>query len=191
MTFLALQELTAADLNVAFAAVDADIDAVEADIDALDLRIGLFARKSADETVTSSISLQDDNHLTLTLVANTVYTMRMVMWIGGDDAADLRLNFTIPTGTVGWMGQLALLGPTGASTASDMNAVAFAVSGTALSSDLSIGIADTNFVTACVEGLMEVGGTGGAFTARWAQVSSTGTGTVLKRGSFLRAQKVP
>lgn len=149
----------------------------------------VFAYKTADETVTSSTTLQTDDHMTITLVANTVYVVRNVFFIAGDDAADLKVNYTIPTGVTGWMGQTALFAPAGASTASDANMVAYAVSGTALAFDLSIGIADTNFVTALVEGLMEVGSSGGALTTRWAQVTSSGTGTTVKRGSFLEARK--
>lgn len=150
----------------------------------------LCAYKTADETVTSSTALQDDDFMTVTLVANTVYVVRNVFFIAGDDAADLKVNYTVPSGTTGWMGQTALFAPAGASTASDANMVAYAVSGTALAFDLAIGIADTNFVVATVDGLMEVGGTGGAMTTRWAQVTSSGTGTTLKRGSYLLAQMV-
>lgn len=150
----------------------------------------LVGRKTADETVTSSTTLQNDDHMTVTLVANTVYAVRNVFFIAGDDAADLKVNYTVPTGTTGWMGQTALSAPTGVSTEHDVNMVAFPVSGTALTFDLSIGIADTNFVLATVDGLMEVGGSGGAMTTRWAQKTSSGTGTTVKRGSFLMAQKV-
>lgn len=153
-------------------------------------RTPLTAYKIADEPLTSSITLQDDNHMTLTLVAGGVYAIRNPVWVGGDDLGDLRVNYTIPNGTIGWMGQVALLNPAGASTASDANMVAYAVSGTSLTSDLAIGIADTNLVTAELVGLMEVGGTGGAFTVRWAQVTSSVIATTVKRGSFLEARRI-
>lgn len=150
----------------------------------------LVAYKTADETVTSSTTLQNDDHMTITLLANTVYVVRNVFMVTGDDAADMKVNYTVPSGTVGWMGQTALSAPTGVSTEHDVNMVAFPVSGTSLTFDLSIGIADTNFVLATVDGLMEVGGSGGSMTTRWAQKTSSGTGTTVKRGSFLMAQKV-
>ena len=46
--------------------------------------IVLTAYKTADETVNNSVSLQDDNHLTITLAANTVYIFESrLIWTSG------------------------------------------------------------------------------------------------------------
>lgn len=148
----------------------------------------LVAYKTADETVTSSITLQNDDQMTITLAASTNYEIETVVWAAGDDLGDLRMNYSAPSSVVGWAGQVALLNPSGASTASDANMVAYAFSSGVLTSDLAIGIADTNLVVAVIKGFLEVS-TGGTFTARWGQVTSSGTGTTIKRGSWLKAKK--
>jgi hypothetical protein len=62
----------------------------------------LYARKSADETVIDSDTLQDDNHLTLSLAASSVYQGRVCLWVQVTAISqDLRYAFTVPSGATG------------------------------------------------------------------------------------------
>lgn len=153
MAFTAGQKLTAQALN-----------------DALPLAPAV---KSADETVTTNTSLQNDDHLFLTVSANSVYTLELEGAQNSSAAGDLKAVFSVPAGTTG-----TLCGLDGA--------IPFA--GTSLTGTLVFGgtAADAYFR---VFGRVVTAGTAGTLRLTWAQNASSGSST-LKTGTMLRLTKV-
>src|SRR5574341_1924364 len=64
-----------------------------------------FVRKTADESVTSSTTLQDDDHLVIAVEANTNYFIEAFLIYDGDAAGDFKFTFSVPAGAT-----LALVG---------------------------------------------------------------------------------
>jgi hypothetical protein len=60
----------------------------------------LIARKSSDQSVTSSTVLVDDSALQLTVAANEVWRVDISLLYEADGAADLKLTFSFPTNGV-------------------------------------------------------------------------------------------
>ena len=59
-----------------------------------------YVSKAADETVTSSTTLQNDDHLTFTAAANTVYLVKLYLYVTGmTGTGGIRLAWTLPSGT--------------------------------------------------------------------------------------------
>lgn len=141
----------------------------------------LFARKTADESVTSSAVMQDDNELTVTVEANAVYWFQLLERIDATAASDYKSQLTLPSG------------------ATSVSAIdAITIAGTAYN---QFDLITTSFQTtegagagtvriAIRNGIIITSSTAGAVTLQWAQNTSGGTATILKAGSYLIALKV-
>jgi hypothetical protein len=141
----------------------------------------IIAIKTADESVTSSTALQDDDHLTLSLAASSTYLIEMF------------IDLTSTSGTPG--GKIAFVSPA---------AVGFNLFGkyvrnndTARSFVLTAsgGESDAVSIGANSHAVLTLAGTitttdAGTFKLQWAQSTSNGTATVNKKGGFLRATKI-
>jgi hypothetical protein len=151
-----------------------------------------FVYKAADETVTSSTTLQNDNDLTLPVVANGIYLvdLNLVALDAGNFTGDLKTCLAYPTGsTVHVMG----VGPHDTGLSSGTNSTAEWVartdqSGTS-STSTSYG-AGTTAVTVMIRALVIVGSTAGSVTLQWAQNTSDASGVTLKTGSWMRMERV-
>jgi hypothetical protein len=150
-----------------------------------------YIAKTADETVTSSATLQNDDHLVLPVVANAVYTFALDLYTseGTDFVGDFKMSFTCPAGatfdmhgsgahttdlTTGtssngeWIGKLA--------TASAAATLAFGVG--------------TGLTAVRVYGRLVMSSTAGNFQLQWAQNASDASGTTLKAGSYMTMSRV-
>ncbi|MGW3421283.1 glycosyl hydrolase family 28-related protein [Streptomyces phaeochromogenes] len=147
-----------------------------------------FARKTADETVTSSTTLQDDDHLALAVESGHTYDFKVFMLVDGGVTGDLKTAFTFPTGsTLHFTGR----GPTtglasGSGGDCEFNGRQSATSG---STTISFGTSGSR-LGITLEGILIVGSTAGSFQLQWAQNTSDGTGTTLKAGSYIKLDKV-
>ena len=63
--------------------------------------IGTVVRKTADETVSNSTVLQNDDHLVLSVGASDVWDILMVLRINSSAVADFKWVFTVPASGVG------------------------------------------------------------------------------------------
>ncbi|WP_267244339.1 hypothetical protein [Streptomyces sp. PR69] len=141
------------------------------------------AVKTADQSVTSSIAVVDDDHLTLTVEANSVYAFDTYLDADGDTGGDLRLTFTGPAGASGsWT-------PDGISLGNANNIGQVKRSRNALAAEDSVGILPAGTIVT-PSGQITTGGTAGALTLRWAQDTSSATPTRLLAGSWLRVTKL-
>ncbi|MFI8360704.1 hypothetical protein ACIGD1_11150 [Streptomyces sp. NPDC085612] len=136
--------------------------------------------KASDETVTSSTTLQDDNHLILPLAANAVYTVQGCLFYDGQyNAGNIKLTWSLPaSATIFWSAN----GPaTGGAAAFGSQAVT--------SGNITIGTYGTggSKTTALVMATVTTFATAGNMTLRWAQDASHATPTTIYAGSWLRS----
>lgn len=164
MTFLAGQTGTAAAFNSAITAVTP-----------------LTAYKTADETVTSSATLQDDNELFVTVAANMTYIVTGYLYVSSTSATpDFKAAYTGPasaTFTNSLWGQTT-------TASSTIGSIDVGVS-TAIGSAHGRGTFNGP-VTLTIFGLLTVAGTAGTFRLQWAQNTSDPAGVTLKAGSWLK-----
>lgn len=145
----------------------------------------LWARKTVDESITSSTTLQNDDSLLLAVEADAVYEIAGTLFYAGNVTGDIKVAFTFPTGaTLYWAGKGgseadAGYGGVGASrhSASVADASGTATAFTGSTTNLAI------FIRA----LLVTSGTSGNLQLQWAQNTSNGTATTVKVGSYLRA----
>lgn len=139
--------------------------------------------KAADEAVTSSTTLQDDNHLILALEANATYTVEGVLFYDGQfNAGNLKLTWSLPSGaTFLW----------GVSAPATGGAAAFA-SQAVTTGNLSVGTYGTggSKTTCRISATVVTSGTAGSMTLRWAQDASHATATTIYAKSWLRAWRL-
>ena len=142
--------------------------------------------KGADETVTSSTVLQNDNEFVMAVDANTDYYFESLIIYGADPAADLKCDWDGPTGaTLDWCSD----GITQSATATldQVSRTAQTISGTPSHGGIT---SNATFLIAMHKGLLRVGGTAGNLTLTWAQNASSANGTVIKADSFLLLTRV-
>jgi hypothetical protein len=130
--------------------------------------------KTADETVNNSETLQDDDHLQLTVLANEVWGFHLVIHSDSHSSADIRLGWTVPSGcTINWHGL-------------DQHANALNESGTDLISGGGLGTVRQD----SYGGTIIVAGTGGTVKVQWAQNSAMANDAKLLKGCFMIAWKL-
>lgn len=143
----------------------------------------LSAVKTADESVTSSIALQDDDHLVLTVVAGARYAIEAYLDVEADPAADITLGWSVPAGaSLSWT-------ETGISAGNTGNIGSIKQSRLDAATSSGVGIVAAGSVVRPAGSLLTVG-SGGQVRLRWAQSVSSGTPTILKAGSWLRATRL-
>jgi hypothetical protein len=155
------------------------VDTLTNDLD--DLR--LFARKTADETVTSSTVLQDDDALTVSTDALTAYFFRVVASYTAGGAASvngIKYGFAGPSGATGLWSGLSKIDTDGTNGAASV----WLVSRT-LSETIPSGGAGATAMSITAQGFLYTSTSSGAFRMQWAQNTSSGTGTVVKANSGL------
>lgn len=143
-----------------------------------------FVRKTSDESVTSSTTVQDDNELSMTLNANTNYWVDGHLITDGAVGGDVKLQFVVPSGTIRWLANGPVVSATG--TVTDVNRN-FQVG----SSPVTLGtIASGTNSVILIFGIVRVGASGGTFKLQWAQGSSSGTATRVRTNSVLRCVRM-
>ena len=139
--------------------------------------------KTDDESVTSSTTVQDDDHLTLTMTTDAVYALDTFLDVEGDADGDFKLTFTGPSGASGsWT-------PDGISLGNSNNIGQIKRGRNGFGDTDSVGILpDGTIVTP--RGQITTSSTAGSLTLQWAQNSSNETATTLKTGSWLRLHRM-
>lgn len=145
------------------------------------------AYKTANESVSSSTTFQDDNHLVVTVRANTDYWMEMFLLTDGPTSADIKFAVIIPSGTLRWITDGLNIGAT-ATTGSATRRVLTGGSPITGSDVGTAGSGSTSIVMP--RGLMRIGATGGNVRLQWAQNTSNATASRVLAGSFMRVLRV-
>lgn len=144
-------------------------------------------RKTADTNRSATTTFEDDPHLTVAVEANAVYVMDGWIKYFADPTPDIKIQFTIPTGTLGewaWLmpgSTTAATGTTGYSIRTETNDVSGSRTG--------YGTSDSVMFTP-ISGLWRVASTSGSITMQWAQNTSNATSTNIYTDSWLRFQRI-
>lgn len=138
-----------------------------------------WARKPVNESVTSSTTLQSDDHLFVPVQANAAYFMTCVIKYDGDSAGDIKVLFRLPTSaTLNGLGN-TLIG--GAASQSDNQNVPYVENASNIWGCLGTGTT----LYGMVSGLVLTSSTAGTVSVEWAQNTSSATATRVLIGSFL------
>jgi hypothetical protein len=160
-------------------ALRAGHDVIVSDFDAL----GVFALKTANESVTSSTTLQNDDQLVLAVAASAKYFMEMFIPYTGaaSPAGDLKMGFTGPSGaTMTW----ANFGVNSSAL------TAYNVVGEALAGGRAVGTNGATTMCCQPKGYLQTSTTSGNLQFQWAQNSSSGTATTILAGALLKLTRI-
>lgn len=144
-----------------------------------------FVRKTADETVTSSTTQQNDDHLVQAIGASQTWTFRAVLFVTStSDAGDIDLSVTVPTAASVRFGVLGLAG-SATTTIGDVRSAQTSTSGGTLGFGTINGT-----VMIIVEGIVVNSTNAGDVTFRFAQAASNVAGVTLEDNSYATFQRV-
>jgi hypothetical protein len=141
--------------------------------------------KTVNESVTSSTTPQNDDHLFLNVSANTDYWVQSFLIYNGSTAGDIQIGWSVPTGsTYDWVSD----GLTTAATTTTDEVSRTAQNATSLP-NLGAAGAGVN-CTASTKGLLRVGSSSGVLRLRWSQGTASATATLITINSFLMARRL-
>jgi hypothetical protein len=151
--------------------------ALAAYIDDIEGRIPRIAIKTADESINTTTTFQDDNELLLTVEANSTYKCRLHLQTSSGTTPDFKYQFSKPSGatTPSWN---ALYFTAAAALTASISGDALTTGG--FGADLPIE----------AYGLLITSSTAGTFGLQWAQNTSDAGSTIVRAGSFLELIKV-
>ena len=141
-------------------------------------RASVTIRKSADETVTSNITVQNDDHFSFSVGANETWAFQMYFEVNGSATADFRTRFDTPAGATCRFVYNNIFNVTNTYTST-------CGSGGEVINDQG----DTFDNSYMVYGTVVTGGTAGTVQFRWAQGTSSGS-TIVRGGGQLIAYKI-
>lgn len=147
----------------------------------------LAVRKSADESVTNSSVLQDDDELSVVLPASSSWIVRVVMFAvaAASNSPDLQFQLTGPSGAT------AVLGKHGLDTGATSTAGTPRYTGAQAFSSNATNALMTNATMVVLEGSVVIGSTAGAVTLQWAQSSATPAEAItMKAGSYISFMRI-
>lgn len=165
--------------------VPQDIGNLASDVDAALARYTpLFARKTATESLTSNITLQNDDQLFLAVDANAVYELRAVVKYDGAAGGDLKIGWSAPSGAT--LDYVANALDTAANLYTGDQVFVGDIAATpvfgAVTSGTPIGLH--------MQGLFVTSATTGTLQFRWAQGSTNGIATRVFSNSYLLLRRV-
>lgn len=140
----------------------------------------ILVHKTADETINNVGTLQDDNHLLFTVVANETWFVEITIFYVSATDADIFYNITVPSGATVRFGHNAL-----ANTISSVTGDMTAFSST--TSNPGAGGTGGSDVTATYYAFVEIGATPGTIQFVWAQTTAQMSNTTVRKGSYLKA----
>lgn len=143
--------------------------------------VALTAYKTADQSVASSTTLQDDNHLLIPVGAGEVWAFEATLFIdAGATGADIKVGISWPSVDAGILASLgAEMGLT------DPSQTTIRLITRPESLEVFAGIDGTFGTVMRVFAAATIGATPGDVTLRWAQYASSATATTIKKYSYL------
>jgi hypothetical protein len=138
------------------------------------------AVKTTTESVTSSVTLQNDDELFVPVAVNRTYEVASLIRMDGATGGDFNFQFTGPAGAT-FSAQITRLISTAASISDDV-----IDSMEALSTPMAAGcLGAGNTTPVRVEGILVVASTAGTFQLQWAQLAGSVTATRVLTRSYL------
>lgn len=145
----------------------------------------VFVVKSANESVSSSTTLQNDDELLVSLTANRTYEISGVLRVSGSTSGDITIAWTGPAGST----MHTVVHGLGASGSAGSDDIIFLYEGPGTASPGTFGTTAT-IRAIHYHGFIRVGGDSGNLRLVWAQGSSNATATVVHSGSFMCVRRV-
>lgn len=144
-----------------------------------------WIQKAANESVTSSTTLQNDDHFAFSVAANASYALEGYVIYDGNTtpAGDLKAAFTVPAGATLWWTNFG----TNVSNLTQYNAAT--QNGTA-SRALPTNGGTTGTISFAPRGYLNTAGTAGTFQFQWAQNVSNATATTVFGGSWMKLTRM-
>jgi hypothetical protein len=141
-------------------------------------------KKAANESVTSSTTVQNDDDFSVSLEAEKIYAIDLYLTVSGAAAGDYKGQWAVTGGVVGYTSKMCL-GPE-SGTASVSATLVFARS-VGVTSPVTYGVDGTNNSMISEHFLAETttAGTAGTLTLQWAQGTSSATATIVGSGSYM------
>jgi hypothetical protein len=138
----------------------------------------LVKRKTADETVTSSTTLQDDDHLVVAIEAGCNYIFSCFLSISANSTYGSKYDFSVPSGASGFF------------TASSIrhNQSPWVTRQNAIGTGTGTTFFETGLMV--LTGWVENPTNAGNFTLRWAQSTSSGTALTIQKTSFMTLTRI-
>ena len=153
-----------------------------------DSRYGLVLRayKTANESVTSSTTLQNDDHLVVTVEASAVYAVRGYIAAGQTAySSDIKMAFSVPSGATFAGVMIGVESDTAATNTPQGTLVGTSANDFPLSTG-----GGGNYRGINITGILTTSATAGSFQYQWAQQTSSGTAVVVFAGSWLILEKL-
>lgn len=153
-------------------------------------RVQIFA-KSADESVTSSTTLQNDDHLVdIPLYAGAVYALDGCLYFDASaDGPGIKFDFAMTAQPADECVFNCHAADSAANTHGDTMTIITSAT-TSGNFDTTL-LADGNDPTVSIKGIVFApSGSDATFLLRWAQSSSSATALTLKAGSWLRLMRI-
>lgn len=154
--------------------------------DLLTSMLPLHAAKTSSTSRSSTTTVTADPDLQLSLAANAEYRLIGYFRISGDPAADMDIQFTVPSGTTG---SYTVTGRLAGASAADTD--------TRTSTRIAFGV-ETQFSTPStatpqanhIVGRIITSSTAGTFSVDWAQTVSNATATVMASDSWIELRRI-
>lgn len=141
--------------------------------------------KAADESVTSSTTLQNDDDLLFAIAASETWVGSIVLFYEGPTAADIKLAFTFPAGATARYGAIAI-----GDASTDGFGGDTVRSGSTTSGAIGFGSVTGPVHVMRVEFAIVNSTTPGTVNFQWAQNTSNGTPVTVKAKSHLLATRI-
>lgn len=146
----------------------------------------LFARKTADTTRASTVTVTADPHMTLSVLANATYTVDgYIVFQAANTTGDMSIQMTVPASTSGTWGTYAASTSATAEPAT-MRPLAQDFS-TIRTYGANISSADQMMI---LGGLVRTAGTAGTVAIAWAQATSDAGGLTFRTDSYIKLTRV-
>lgn len=143
--------------------------------------------KATTESVTSSITFQNDDELFLPALANAQYHFTLMLLHDAGATERFKMQFTAPTGAaVNWGIHNVHINEVDSSTT--VNDVS--MPSRVLADAQSIGGGPSAGTCSFIEGVLTTSTTAGNLTLQWAQNTSGGTATRVRAGSVLKMKRI-
>jgi hypothetical protein len=140
----------------------------------------VMVRKTVDESVTNSTTLQNDDNLKISLAADDVYEFSGMLFVSSTSATpDVKVTFTVPSGaTIRWFGE-------GFGDGYSVSADCVSASGTTFTILLSA----NSLATVKFNGIVVNSTTAGDLQLQWSQVATNAAAVKVEARSFLIGKK--
>lgn len=157
------------------------------------------ARKTADTSRAATTTPTADPHLQFEVEANAVYTWWGWLKYESPTAADLNIDFTVPTGSLGEWAALGAGNPvTGASATPTLRIDTQGASGYLIRTETSDvasarsygGLGAGITLALSIYGTLRVSSTPGTFSLDWAQLASDATPAIMYTDSWINMLRV-